>query len=173
MDPRIDEDAVTRRIDMCLVAVEELLAIFDDGIEHWDDVLPEFTGSPRRWPLDNKHLFVVGDVLLSRYGGYDWWVLDEMTKYRSSLERAYRHNRMSEGQRDRYLRSLESVRRLRPKAIELGLVYDWRKHPIAPRLIERCPDHPSVRFIRIAEQSHPPEPAAEPDSNGQPSPPAQ
>lgn len=147
----IETDAMTQRIEFCLATVEEWLAIFNDGIDHWDDALPEFTGSPRRWPLDDRHLSNVGDVLLSRYGGRTWWVVEEMSKSGGSLERAFRHNRMTDSHRLRYLRCLELLCRLRPRAIELGLVYDWRKQPIAPRLMERCPDHPSVRFVRIAE----------------------
>jgi hypothetical protein len=147
-----DSHAIACRIDVYLAAVEDRLAIFHDGIENWDERLPQFRGTPRRWPLDDQHAATVGDALLSRYGGYDWWVIEEMIKPNRSLDRAYLRSRMNDGQRERYLRCLSMVKCLRPIAMELGLVFDWRRHAIAPRLLERCPDHPSVRFIRNAEQ---------------------
>jgi hypothetical protein len=124
--PSEERKAVHGRIEMTLCYLEGLIGIFEDGLRHWDERLPPFQGAPRRWHLDDRDATTVGEALHSRYGGYHWWVVEQMVKSDSSLSRAMNHRRMSEDQERRYRRCLQLYATLNPEALARGLNREWR-----------------------------------------------
>ncbi len=78
------DEMMERRIDSLLNAVGRRLFVFQDGVANWNELLPAFRGFPRRWELDDAEATTVGEALLSRYGGYEWFVLEALMQHNGS-----------------------------------------------------------------------------------------
>jgi hypothetical protein len=125
-----------RRIDSFLDAVGRRLTVFQDGIANWDERLPEFRGFPRRWAFDDATASTVGEALLSRYGGYDWFVIEQLMRPNESLDRAYSRGRMNADQQTTFLSYRQILEELRPKAQILGLASGWPPKTAATNQVE-------------------------------------